>query len=70
MPLLVRKRGGIAAGGTSDVALTSEDFLPTFLEMAGVAPDRSQPLDGESLVPLLTQSGSRARRHLSSLSTL
>jgi arylsulfatase A-like enzyme len=35
-------------------AVTSVDFYPTLLEIAGIKPDDSKVLDGVSLVPLLT----------------
>jgi N-acetylglucosamine-6-sulfatase len=50
MPLLIRGPG-VAAGSSTDKLVTFPDFMPTFLELAGIA----QPsyIDGRSLVPLL-----------------
>ena len=61
VPLLIRKPGEATPGSTSDVAVTSEDFYPTLLEMAGIAPDPLLPLDGESFFPLIQQSGPLSR---------
>jgi N-acetylglucosamine-6-sulfatase len=50
MPLLIRGPG-VAAGSTADSLVTFPDFMPTFLELGGIAiPDY---VDGTSLVPLL-----------------
>lgn len=42
-------------------AVTSPDLYPTILELAGLAPDPMQKVDGVSLLPLLMQSGSLKR---------
>ncbi len=57
VPLLVRWPGKIPAGSISDALTISEDWFPTFLELAGSDPASfaKQPLDGRSLVPVLTQ---------------
>jgi len=59
VPLLVRWPGKVPAGSTSDALAISEDWFPTFLELAGGDPASfaTQPLDGRSLVPVLTQKG-------------
>ncbi len=46
--------GGKPAGSVCDVPVTSTDFYPTILEMAGLEPMPGQHMDGVSLVPLLT----------------
>jgi len=51
VPLIVRWPGVTRAGSTVDVPVTSTDFYPTLLEMAGVEDARTP--DGVSLVPLL-----------------
>jgi arylsulfatase A len=56
-PLIIRWPSNAKAGSTCDVPVFSIDFYPTFLEMAGIKPDARQPVDGISLVPLLTQAG-------------
>jgi len=52
-PLLVKWPGVTKAGSTCAAPVTSPDFYPTLLEMAGLAPLPNQHVDGESLVPLL-----------------
>ena len=52
-PMLIRWPGSGSAGLVSDVPVTSTDFYPTILEMAGLEPLPSQHMDGISLAPLL-----------------
>lgn len=52
-PLLVRWPGVTDADSTCTVPVTSPDFYPTILEMAGCDPMPEQHCDGVSLVPLL-----------------
>jgi arylsulfatase A-like enzyme len=54
-PFLITWPGVVAPGSLCHDPVVSTDFYPTILEMAGLPPLRSQHLDGESLVPLLTQ---------------
>jgi len=44
---------GVTIGGTTQVLATGMDFYPTILEMAGIAPNDNQKIDGISLVPVL-----------------
>ena len=56
VPAVVRWPEVVPGGSTCDVPVTTVDFYPTFLELAGQAGDtdwREQVLDGVSLVPLL-----------------
>jgi len=53
-PLLVRWPRQVAAGSLCGTPVTSPDFFPTFLEMAGADPMPDQHGDGESILPLLT----------------
>lgn len=62
VPMCVRWPGRIAAGSRCDVPVISVDFYPTLLEMTRTPRPEKQPLDGESLLPLLTQSGSLKRQ--------
>jgi arylsulfatase A-like enzyme len=60
VPMIVRWPGVVAAGQTCDVPVVNLDFYPTFLAVAR-APAPSSPLDGESLLPLLHQTGALRR---------
>ena len=53
VPLLVKWPGRSLAGGVSDFPVTSTDFYPTFLEMAGLPLRPEQHCDGISLAPFL-----------------
>ncbi len=57
VPMIVRRPGRIKAGAKCDVPVIGIDFYPTFLELTGAAPPPGQPLDGESIVPLLEGAG-------------
>ena len=52
VPLLVRWPGVIAPGRVSYAPVTTVDFFPTFLELAGAPAPRGVPLDGVSLAGL------------------
>lgn len=60
-PLLVRWPGRVRAGSVCDVPVTSTDFYPTLLQAAGLPLRTQQHPDGESLLPLLTESGTLQR---------
>lgn len=51
-PMLIRWPGSGTEGSVCHVPVTSTDFYPTILEMAGLAPRPDQHVDGISLVPL------------------
>jgi arylsulfatase A-like enzyme len=51
-PLIVRWPTVIKAGRTVDTPVSSPDFFPTLLEVAGSKPNVAQVLDGVSLVPV------------------
>lgn len=57
VPMVVRWPGVIEAGSESAVPVVSHDLYPTFLEVAGLGATPGQPLDGESLMPLLSGKG-------------
>lgn len=63
-PLVARWPNRIKAGSTCDVPVSGIDFFPTFLEAAGLPVPEGKVLDGESLMPLLTQSSSIPERTL------
>ena len=50
---MVRWPGRIEAGSTCTVPVTSPDFYPTLLEMAGLDPIPEHHCDGVSIAPLL-----------------
>jgi arylsulfatase A-like enzyme len=52
-PMFVVWPGVAKAGSRCDVPVTSTDFYPTMLEIAGLKPRPKQHVDGLSLVPLL-----------------
>ncbi|HEV3203019.1 MAG TPA: sulfatase [Gemmataceae bacterium] len=57
-PLLIRWAGTVKAGSVCNVPVSSVDFYPTILEMAGLP---KKQVDGVSLVPLLKQTGDLKR---------
>ena len=63
-PFLIKWPKVVAPGSVSDHPVISTDFYPTILEMAGLPLSPDQHLDGESLVPLLTQKGNLQREAL------
>jgi arylsulfatase A len=52
-PMMIRWPGVTRAGTVCDVPVSSIDFFPTMLEMAGVKVDPNWAVDGLSLTPLL-----------------
>ncbi|MFT5127938.1 MAG: arylsulfatase A [Rhodothermales bacterium] len=60
VPLIVRWPGRIQAGAICKEPVITMDFVPTFLEAAGVA-FAPKDFDGESLMPLLTERGGLSR---------
>lgn len=61
VPLAVRWPGRVKPGARSDAPVIGVDFYPTLLEIAGAPRPARQPLDGESLLPLLTGGGTLRR---------
>ena len=69
VPLLVRWPGKVKAGSECDVPVHTVDFYPTFIKVASALAESKTPvaakaaatLDGESLLPLLTQTGTLQR---------
>lgn len=60
-PMIVCWPGMVEAGSVCHVPVTSVDFYPTLMEMAGVKHFSLQESDGVSFVPLLKQSGALER---------
>lgn len=61
VPLIARWPGVIKPGTTCNVPISSVDFYPTFLELSGTERPQQQTLDGESIMPLLKESGTLKR---------
>jgi arylsulfatase A-like enzyme len=61
VPLIVRWPGVTAPGSICHTPVISADYFPTLLAMAGASAPASHPVDGESLAPLLRQSGALTR---------
>ncbi|MHC4110348.1 MAG: sulfatase [Planctomycetota bacterium] len=55
VPMIACWPGKIKPAGSCDVPVIGTDFYPTFLELAGAPKPSGHLLDGESIVPLLTQ---------------
>jgi arylsulfatase A len=64
VPLIVRWPGKVKAWSLCRTPVISMDFFPTLLEAAGLTERTDLPLDGESLMPLLRQSGGLDRGSL------
>lgn len=60
VPLIVRWPGVVAPGTVSDEVVISNDFFPTFVEVAGGGP-AGHATDGVSLLPVLKQEGTLQR---------
>lgn len=61
-PMFIKWPGSGSEGSVSDVPVTSTDFYPTMLEMAGLDPKPGQHMDGVSLAPLLSGKGELKER--------
>jgi arylsulfatase A len=64
VPWAIRWPGKIKPASQSEVPIVSTDVFPTLLEVAGLNPKEGVPLDGESLLPLLTGSGELKRESI------
>lgn len=61
-PLIIRWPGVIRAGSRCSEVVSSIDFYPTILEITGARAKQGQILDGQSILPLLKQSGKLKRQ--------
>ncbi len=61
-PMIIKWPGVVKPGSVCSEPVTSTDFYPTMLEMAGLALRPQQHCDGVSLVPLLRQTGRPGRK--------
>jgi arylsulfatase A-like enzyme len=64
VPLIISWPGQVEAGSVTEVPVTSTDFYPTILELAGISLIPEQHLDGISFAPLLRGRSSYARKEL------
>ncbi len=64
VPMFAHWTGHISGNTVSDIPVTMLDFFPTFLELAGIEKPAGKLLDGRSLLPLLTGSGTVEKRPL------
>jgi len=62
VPLIVRWPGVVPPDTTSSTPVISMDFHPTILDAAGLNTQIPEKLDGESILPLLRQSGRLKRK--------
>lgn len=63
-PMFVVWPGVVKPGSTSDGVVTSTDFFPTMLEIAGITKGAETARDGISFVRLLKQTGSLKRKDI------
>ena len=61
VPAIIRWPGVVDPGSVCDVPITSVDYFPTALAATGLKAPPTLPIDGENLMPLLTQSGTLHR---------
>ena len=54
VPTCMKWPATISAGSTCDTPITSVDWMPTFAEIAGARLPDNQPVDGVSVVPLMS----------------
>ena len=64
VPLIVRWPGAVRPGTVEETPVTTDDFLPTLLDIVGLRWSRDKPIDGLSLVPVLRGRGALDREEL------
>lgn len=64
VPWMVRWSGKVAAGTTNDIPVITTDTFPTILDAAGVTLEKHYVCDGESILPLIQQTGGLKRNSL------
>jgi arylsulfatase A-like enzyme len=62
VPFIFKWPGVTRAGSVSEVPIIGTDLYPTFMEIAGAEKPADYLLDGESIVPLLKNSGQLKRK--------
>ncbi len=60
-PFIVKWPGKVQPGSTCGEPIILTDLFPTFLDVAKITKPQDLVLDGESLIPLITQTGSLQR---------
>lgn len=55
VPLIMRLPGSIGAATVTNVPVSSQDFYPTFVDIANAKMPREHHVDGTSLLPLITK---------------
>lgn len=63
-PMFVRWPGKIKPGTKTDIPVTNLDFYPTLLEVAGIEKPVDKVLDGQSILPVLSENGELKGRPL------
>lgn len=61
VPLIIKWPGRVKPGSVTDTPAISADFFPTIMDAVGVPSPVKEGIDGVSLVPVLTESGSLNR---------
>jgi arylsulfatase A len=61
VPLIIRWPGVVRPGSMCTVPVTSVDYFPTVLRAAGLDLPADRAIDGENLLPLLTETGTLER---------
>lgn len=61
-PMFVRWPGKVKAGTKTEVPVSNLDFYPTLLEVAGIEKPADKILDGQSIFPVFTGTGTLAER--------
>ncbi|HIE97714.1 MAG TPA: N-acetylgalactosamine 6-sulfate sulfatase [Fuerstia sp.] len=59
VPFFIRWPGHIPSGATIPQIAGAIDLLPTLIDLAGIKLQKSKPLDGRSLIPLLLQENAK-----------
>lgn len=61
-PMFVHWPGKVKAGIKTDIPVSNLDFYPTLLEVAGIQKPADKVLDGQSIFPIFTETGTLAER--------
>ena len=64
VPLIVRWPGAVKPGAIQTNAMISVDYFPTVLQIAGVKISTNQIVDGQSILPLLKETGQLKPREI------